>query len=195
MAHVLTNMKVFPQTQNREAVELARELGLEVQAARYAKPLAGNAFEPLSDDEITLWRHHCPTRYTPGGSANSRVLEKYAFDTVPVEVLRHWKAVKDACAFDSYEIWTVQAAQADPILIGVLGERLFMLARWGLESPEQLPLREIAQRVYDRTHARAMEYFPDSPFQSQKKRMEMMERYLYLFHLGEFDAAKRILGM
>lgn len=152
MAHVLTKLTVVPKNDCAEAAALAKELGLDLQAKRYEKPLAENVFTPLSDDERIVWENYCPTRYVPGGVGELRALEQYAFDSVPIEVMRHWKAIKDNYAFDRYEIWTTERRPqaADPLLIGYIGQKVYLLARWGLESPESMPLKAVAKAVAQR---------------------------------------------
>lgn len=196
MTHILTKLTVLPQSDCAEATALARELGLELQARRYEKPLAERTFTPLTDDETTLWAFHCPTRYVPGGGQNVRKLEDYAFDSIPIEVMRHWKAIKDAYTFDRFEVWTTERtpAQNDPLLMGVIGPRFYLLARWGLESPEQLPLKEIARRVYEWGLEEARSWGASYPFQSEEKiiaaNLPRVERYY-----GRVGAARRVLGM
>jgi len=198
MAHVLTALKVVPTTKCEEASLLAKELGLDRQSERYTKLLAEDVFTPLSSDEVTIWRHHCPTAYfAPPVPNGSRSLADYGFDTVPVEVMRHWKATKDRYAFDSYQIWTTErtSSNTDPLLIGVLGQKLYLLARWGLESPEQLPLKELAQSIYDgvmellRSFGGGLDY----PFQSVANATESRKRY-WLANHSWFAAAARIIG-
>ncbi len=152
MSHVLTPLRVVQKQDCSEATALARELGLELQAKRYEKPLAENAFTPLTPAELIVWRNYCPTTYAPGGGTNDRKLEEYAFDSVPIEVMRHWKAIKDNYSFDRYEVWTTERIPraADPLLIGIIGTNLYLLARWGMESPEAMPLKAVAKAVAQR---------------------------------------------
>src|SRR3990167_6095027 len=146
MAHVLTELKIVQKQDSSDAAKLAKELGLEVQAKRYEKPLAENVLTALTADEVILWGHHCPTRYAHGADIHD--LAQYAFDSVPIEVMRHWKAIKDNYIFDRYEIWTTERTLGtDPLLIGVIGQKLYLLARWGLESPEQAQLKDLARQV------------------------------------------------
>jgi hypothetical protein len=197
MAHVLAQLKLVPKTECSEAVALAKELGLELQAKRYEKPLAEDAFKALTADEGELWSWHCPTRYILGGGEQRRKLEEYAFDSVPVEVMRHWKAIKDNYAFDRYEIWTTErTAHQDPLLIGILGTHLYLLARWGLESPDQLPLKQIAQNIYDAACEVADSRLGDYPFQSaEKRRKSNLEQMRRFYHYGPISAVERILGL
>lgn len=194
MAHVLAELKILPKAQCSEASALAKELGLEVQARRYEKPLAEDAFTALSDDEVMIWQRHCPTRYIPGGGQDVRKLEEYAFDSVPIEVMRHWKAIKDNYAFDRYEVWTTERTPrpADPLLIGVLGTKLYLLARWGLESPGDLSLKEVAEGIAKALWRNCYKNYEDHGFMWSKRR--------YLGTLGyewedrPFQAACRISG-
>jgi len=196
MAHVLTPLQIVPKNLSNEASTLAKELGLELQAKRYEKPLAEDAFKALTADEVELWGHHCPTRYAPGGFERQRKLEDYAFDNVPVEVMRHWKSIKDNYAFDRYEIWTTErTANQDPLLIGALGTHLYLLARWGLESPDQLPLKQIAQNIYDAACRSAANMDRDYPFQSAEKHLKSWLEYLRNRPHSWFAAAERILGI
>lgn len=201
MAHVLTELKIVPKSDCSHAAELARELGLELQAKRYEKPLAENAFTPLSEDEITIWRTWCPTRYADESqSQTARPLRDYAFDSVPIEVMRHWKAIKDNYAFDRYEIWTTERTRAsDPLLIGVLGTHLYLLARWGLESPESLPLMLMVKQYHDR---KLTEHVPTHvwtlPWQDAEKKRRDNENWFvgWLCHYDRtFAACRRLLGL
>ena len=150
MAHVLAQLKMVPKTQTDEAVNLADGVGLTLLARRYEKPLAVEAFTPLSDDEVIVWRAYCPTTYSDN-------LGQYGFDNVPLEVMRHWKKIKESYVFDRYEIWTTErTVHKDPLLIGVVGANLYLLARWGLESPEASSLSKIARKLADRLWATNM---------------------------------------
>lgn len=195
MAHVLADLRILPKQQCDEAAALAKELGLELQARRYEKPLAEEAFTALSADEMTLWAHHCPTRYVPGGGSGVRTLEQYAFDSVPIEVMRHWKAIKDHYTFDRFEVWTTECTPqpVDPLLIGVIGQKLYLLARWGLESPEHLPLRELAEKIYAAGIKEAEEWCADYPFQSRERKIASNLRMVRNWQ-PQYAAAERYLG-
>ena len=206
MAHVLTKLTIVPKTNGAEAAKLAAELGLKVQADRYEKPLAEHAFTPLTDDEATLWMHHCPTRYTTTGGERVRDLTQYAFDNVPVEVMRHWKAIKENYAFDRYEIWTTERTPAttDPLLVGFIGTKLYLLARWGLESPEAAPLKDIARSIHDAMLNKERWDFRNStcPFFRSKERVKQINEDKALdwclhhaSNSGVFASCRRILGL
>ena len=132
----------------KNIASLAAELGLTTQATRYA---ASNSIErdfvPLSDDEFLVWSLFCGKAYS-----TAEELAGYAFDTIPAEILQYWKRLKDNYAFDRFEVRTtasVARQHQDPLLIGYFGPKAYLLARWGLESPEALPIREVAKKVAD----------------------------------------------
>ncbi len=150
MAHVLAELKIVPKTQDADAADLARELGLALQARRYEKPLAENVFTPLTADEVTIWHHHCPTAYVTTAPADGqKSLADYGFDSIPVEVMRHWKSVKDNYNFDTFQVWTTERTRraTDPLLIGIIGQKLYLLARWGLESPENESIVSVCREL------------------------------------------------
>lgn len=169
MAHVLALPKVSTSKDTTQIAAIARDLGLPVQEKRYSAPHSIESdFTPLSQDAGLIWRSFCPTAYRTGiteGQSNIlsfsawtwlteriRPLADYAHDTVPAEVLRHWADVKNRYAFDAFEIRTTERTPAmhDPLLIGYFGNAMYLLARWGLESPEALPFKEVAKRMKER---------------------------------------------
>ena len=203
MAYVLTKFTVVPKTIGAEAAKLAAELGLKIQAERYEKPLAEHAFTPLTEDEAMLWMHHCPTRYSTTGRV--RDLAQYAFDNVPIEVMRHWKAIKENYSFDRYEIWTTErTAASDPLLIGVVGQRLFILARWGLESPSAASAKDIALAIHDAMMNKSRWLLRNSTFtffrNAERVRQINEEKAVdwCLYHDSDrniFQTCRRILGL
>lgn len=79
-------------------------------------------------------------------------MASYMHDTIPAEVLRHWSMIRGRYAFDSYEIRTTERTPVmrDPLLIGYFSGAMYLLARWGLESPEALPFKEVARQLKKR---------------------------------------------
>lgn len=132
-----------------DLAKLAAELGLEVQARRYSKSSVEDCFTPLTADERLIWDAYCPTAYwLKADPNNNKMISDYAFDTVPEPVLRHWKAIRDNFAFDNFMIKTTEkTAYKDPLLIGTHGENRYLLARWGQEAPDLVPLTEVAKRL------------------------------------------------
>ena len=197
MSYVLSELKIVPKSECSEASGLARDLGLELQAYRYGKPLSENVFKSLTIHEEIVWRYHCPTIYsTPPLADGNKSLANYGFDSIPIEVMRHWKTIKDNYAFDSYEIWTTERSQRidDPLLIGIIGAKHYLLARWGLESPGDLSLKEIAQAFYNGIwHDYAWRRgWCNNPFISQSGRDHQCKMYLR-WNSRLFVAAEQIL--
>lgn len=198
--HVLTKFEIISKEASTEAASLARELGLEVMARRYEKALAENVFTPLTEDEVLIWAYHCPTRYIPGteNNGNWKKLEVYAFDSIPVEVMKHWKSIKDNYAFDHFEVWTTERVQqrnlTDPLLIGVIGQKFYLLARWGLESPENVSVRDLAKKIHDEAYERAIEAFSHCFWRKKEERIIDW----IVNHMRDheaFRACRRMLGL
>lgn len=195
MTHILIAPQIsISSIPSEEAAALAGELGLAIQVKRYRKASAEKAFQNLTNDEMVIWSSHCPTRYASGEDLTRgyQPLSGYAFDIVPIEVMRHWKSIKDNYAFDRYEIWTTEKTKnTDPLLLGTLGPHLFLLARWGLESPGQLSLTDIAKSIYDRFLVRA-EQDAFNPFLSKKNKLKSQLEY-YRQQYQIFASAERIV--
>ncbi len=193
MIYELAKYRDMTKTEDAEDLAaIAEELGLEVQARRYRSRSVEASFIPMTGDELTIWRAYCPTRYWAGEKAHPH-LKNYAFDTIPPEVLRHWKAVRDNFAFDEYEIRTTERTEhRDPLLIGVHGAARHLLARWGEESPGLLSLQEIARRLL-LALVRGAWGRSSAPFRTGEalERLQYWEEYLN----PEIASAKRILGL
>lgn len=166
MAHVLTISRTSERTEHAGVADLAASLGLRVQAERYSKPYdITRDFTAMTPDELRVWDYFCPTAYRAEWTEPNSVtidegqfygreyrwpLSEYRHDTLPPEVLRHWGDVKNRYAFDAFEVRTTERRSVphpDPLLIGYFSGAAYLLARWGLESPEALPLREVALKV------------------------------------------------
>ena len=159
----LAKYRVDTQQHQDDLSNIAEELGLELQARRYHSSPVETAFKPLSDDEWRIWNAYCPTSYSNLQEGRFH-LKNYAFDTIPGEVLRHWKTIKDTFAFDSFQIWTTERTQHyDPLLIGILGEKRYLLARWADEAPGLLPVAEVAWRILER-YIKHIQSWPDCRF-------------------------------
>lgn len=193
--HVLTEVTVIPQGAREEVAAIADQLGLTAQAQRHLKASVESAFKPLTSDEWTLWQFACPKQYA------GKELANYRFDTIPVEVLRHWKKIKEIFHFDEFVIRTTERTEADlvdPILVGYHGPNRFLLARWGDEAPESLKMTDIAEKVLDRARERAALLAADYPFQPKGSRIRSNMLWLER-HSGSIgpaiSAAKRVLGI
>jgi len=166
--------KIEGDQDTRDLAKIATGLGLKVQARRYAANRSiERDFTALTGDEWLVVRFFAPTCYTQKGSSvptegrvlvrlehrdryeyyyeSSKPIGAYAFDTIPPEVLRHWETIKRAYAFDEIMVRTTEkTVHKDPILVGLLGGAAYLLARWGDESPGELPTtKSIAKRVAD----------------------------------------------
>lgn len=141
----------------RDKLATAKFLGLDAQSASIKIEIEtierGRLITtpPLTDAELTIWRAWLPKVYTDiVGDANQ--LAKYNFDRIPKPVLKLWQKHKESGAFERFEIWTPENDQPDPILIGVNGNTMHLLARWG-ESDVNLVTfddikRELVRRWY-----------------------------------------------
>lgn len=180
-------------TNSEELAKIAEELGLEIQARRYRCRSVKDCFTPLTEDEWQIWAEHCPTRYWWRADPKHNLLIKdYAFDTIPGPVLQHWKAVRDEFAFDNFVIRTTEKTQhKDPLLLGTHGEASYLLARWGEEAPDLLPLIEVAKRVFAKS---IQEAWADSsnPFRLGEAVTDMKR---YIDRRPHLSAAMRVLGL
>lgn len=129
----------------KEAVALCKGLGLKKQATRYETSRdVSSAFAKclLTEDECLVWLHYCPTRY------GDLAFGEYAFDLIPLPVLKLWKRCKQDFAFDSFELRTTERTQhQDPILLGRYGSSTYLLARWGDEAPQALSFDDICRSL------------------------------------------------
>jgi hypothetical protein len=196
--HILTEIPPAT-THDPEAAQLAADLGLKIQAARYSKAPVLGSFTPMTQEEIILWSHHCPTVYSTHpwlDPERTKNVETYAFDSIPVEVMRHWKLIQDNYAFDRYGIWTTEKTiNKDPLLIGVLGPDRFLLARWGLESPGEMSLKDIAKKVYDDLCQEADYLYVRPNLRKREERFKTWRNWT-LNKRGELlKAAEKVLGM
>lgn len=101
---------------------------------------------PLSADEILIWKAFLPTTYADSRS-DGRKLRDYHFDRIPSPVLKAWSVHKKSGVFDSFEIWTPEREQTDPILIGVVGRARYLLARWGESDANLLSWEDVKRTV------------------------------------------------
>ena len=120
-----------------EIALMCDDLGLKVQARRHrSKRSIEEDFKPMSELEIEIWNEFCPMLY------EEKNWGEYKFDKIPSEVVKHISFLKKNYPFDEIQIRTCEKL-ADPLLIGIYGGSTYLLARWGLESPESLGLVEV----------------------------------------------------
>jgi hypothetical protein len=134
---------------NEATAQVCDRLGLTLQAQRYRNPNTemAMAHAKLTPDQYVVWAAFCPRAY------EEPELHTYAFDTIPPEVLDLWDTCKREMAFERYEIRTTETV--DPILLARFGASVFLLARWGDESPSHLSFDEICKALAARARSQA----------------------------------------
>lgn len=153
-----------------QEIKLARGVGLfvhadQLSAQTQADQMARYFSHPLSDTELDAWRTYLPTSYRmkfvrmgddvalvfPGRKPwdNLFGMGEYEFDRVPKEVLEIMDRAKSIWKFDWLEILTPEKEKSrqDPVLIGGLGNRVFLLARWAESAAYMLDLSELPERA------------------------------------------------
>lgn len=136
-----------------EKQELAFKMGLSRQHAlvsdeieRLTKPHL--SIDPMDPDEILIWQAFLPTSYNgyPTKDKNGYYsftnhgnysISSYHFDKIPYPVLQKLYGCMEAELYDRYEIWTPEIPVPDPMLVGIRGEKTYMIARWA-ESDSNL---------------------------------------------------------
>lgn len=142
-----------------EKLIAAEDVGLRSEATHIKREIIsierGSLIKtaPLTQDEITIWNAWLPTRYfdTKYGMKDSWALD-YSFDRVPAPVIKKWQAHKAAGDFESYEIWTPERTPVfvDPILVGINGSTLHLIARWGESDANLVTLDDIKAKLVRR---------------------------------------------
>jgi hypothetical protein len=141
----------------KEKAALDKKYGLKVQVEESEKQLVnlerGRLITtlPLSKAELTIWRAWLLTHYSDADTKGDKEsLRDYALDSIPLPVLMAFEQHKESKLFDSLEIWKPEFGQTDQILIGVIGNDRFLLARWAKSSADLISFDEIKRRVTDR---------------------------------------------
>ncbi len=142
----------------RERMEQSKTLGLTTQATFFEKELRYHEkkpeqLKPLTADEAAVWKAWLPTCYRDDqkcpDSNSIRKMSSYTFDRVPSPVLSLWTKIKAQDVFDYYEIWTPEILKDDPVLIGILGNERYLLARWGESDANFLNFADVAKKLWD----------------------------------------------
>lgn len=167
-----------------EAQVLCEQLGLSAQADMREHPKLEEQFRNclLSHDERIVWHAWCPTEY-----ATPDELARYNHDHIPNAVLKHWAACKSA-GFQDFSICTTEKnppSWKDPILLGRLRGREYMLARWADESPDMLSFGAICETLRSRSvieFERLCDLFSTHFFFKRKERGRVKaERHVRMF--------------
>jgi hypothetical protein len=136
--------------ESRESVgkeSLLKGLGLEAQAditrAAMLSPIISEVYQELSPPEMMIWKRFLPKSYR----MEHGEWEEYRFDTIPDDVIAEIQTLKKSKVFDDLEIWTPEKALIDPLLVGVVDELYYLIARWGesLKSFEEI-VEELLRR-------------------------------------------------
>ena len=153
-----TAVQIYQQPANviplhKTEAEMAANVGLTAYAAQLVTP-----YRAMSNEEYELWQFWLPTNYCSDVSGRSMRYAKnwkdYQHeDGVPADVLA--LLPKYLSEFDRLEIRTPEGFEnsiyghaLDPILIGAIGEKRYLLARWG-ESAEALISLDTIDEIRD----------------------------------------------
>ena len=139
---------------HKTEAEMAANVGLTAYAAQLVTP-----YRAMTSEEYELWRFWLPTGYRTGldpskSYVSLKCWENYQHeDGVPADVLA--LLPKYLSEFDRLEIRTPEGFEnsiyghaLDPILIGAIGEKRYLLARWG-ESAEALISLDTIKEIRD----------------------------------------------
>jgi hypothetical protein len=129
----------------------AKHLVHELQKSRTVRILSEvYGIQPLSDDAVTVWKGFASAKCTA---------EEFTEEHIPVTVVRQWAQWKERSLFDGFEIWSTSRQRAaesanesarldDPVLVGRVGDDLYLLARWGKEDANFLTFEQVVDWVY-----------------------------------------------
>lgn len=88
-------------------------------------------YKALTAQEHRNLRRHFPCDYWVSDQ-RSTMISGYAFDTIPLGVLKIIDRARRSELFDGIYIRTPERARiSDPVLMGIAGDQVFLLARWG----------------------------------------------------------------
>lgn len=142
----------------KEKIDLARSLGLYAQVKQLITALSelekGGLIDtpPMSEAEKLIWGAWLPTVYSDSSWIPKSKLADYNFDRIPQPVLKQWKKHRDSGLFDEFEIWAPEVQQPDPVLVGVIGSRRYLLARWGESDANLVSFDDIKKILVHRWH-------------------------------------------
>ncbi len=136
--------------QEPEALRLIEELGLEGQKSLLCKTDEGTLrvpYEKMTREQLIV--------YTSIFPEHSRI-ERYSAGPIPVRILQVIAHGKEL--FERLEIWGPQVTMPDPILVGILKNEHYLLARWGNALAPFAELKEKAiNSLRERFVAKAQE--------------------------------------
>lgn len=109
--------------------------------------------DPMTPEEIAIWRLFLPTAYDfsypkghhwEGGGT-------YNYDRIPYPVLEKWAKLVDDKVFDRFQIWTPEEqVTPDPVLVGYIGERCYMIARWAESDANLIDISGVKRFLFSK---------------------------------------------
>jgi hypothetical protein len=147
-----------------EKRSLAYRLGLHEQERFFARDIEllekpKLTIDPMSADEKQIWNAFLPKTYEyypPTDSSYGNKYDyrgggsavQYSFDRIPHPVLAKWNECVEQKLFDKYEIWTPEkVSMPDPVLVGYIGERCYMVARWAESDANLVDISTIKRKL------------------------------------------------
>jgi hypothetical protein len=107
-----------------EALQLIEDLGLDGQKSLVVKDDEGGEsripYPEMTKQEIVVYKIRFPVQDKA---------QEYSMGILPIRILQVVKHAKEL--FDRVYIWHDKVRDPDPILIGKIGEKHYLLARWG----------------------------------------------------------------
>lgn len=137
--------------------ELAKSLGLNAQVGLIEREIKKEKSPVLdtpamTSDEMVIWRAFLPTAYwyQQRDMYGSGDAQRYEYDAIPYPVLAKWQECRNEGLFDTYEIWSPEIKNIDPALVGYVGERCYMLARWAESDANLVTFTDIKRELVGR---------------------------------------------
>ena len=105
------------------------------------------AAAPLTGDEIRIWQAWLPGHFSTLEDSALNYVGMYEYQTIPSPVLKKWKEFKDQGLFESFEIWSGVGEHQDSLLVGVNGDKYYLLARWTNTIHDVLSFEKIKREL------------------------------------------------
>jgi hypothetical protein len=148
----------------REACKLSSELGMSGLAKMDADTILAHHrpaiverldLKPMSAHEMKVWSRWLPSIYSDDQEAfqqffgrRIKSLSDYKYDFVPLSVRRIISQFKQTPVFDCLFVATPEKVKRpDPALFGQLGDKVYLLARWGESDEALISFEEIEKQL------------------------------------------------
>ncbi len=76
------------------------------------------------------------------------LLDQYAYDPIPISVLKTWKQCQELALFEGYEIRTLEFPDTDPVLFRHAQGKVWKIAQWGEAALVNGPLLQEANPIF-----------------------------------------------